>query len=85
MFYKSILFSSLGILAGCLTLNGNYRVTATDAAGNDLTSKINFYAQGSGIYSVRNGICAAHPKAIVHIYDADTGTELKSESPYRCR
>ncbi len=72
-------------LSACLTLSGNYRLTARDAAGEPILQNMHIMAQGSGIYQARNGICAAFPRAVVTITDTDTGKELTSESPYRCR
>jgi len=85
MMKKLVLFLALGSLGGCLTLSGNYRVTATDANGQELNGGLDMIAQGSGIYPVRNGLCAVHRKAIIRITDLETGQELKSESPYKCR
>ena len=76
----------LGILvSGCLTLSGNYRFEAYDANGQEITSKIQYSAHGRGIYTVRNAFCSSHKGATLRIIDADTGKELKSESPYKCR
>jgi hypothetical protein len=71
-------------LAGCLTMSGNYVLTARDKAGNDLTAKMHLTAAGRNIYSVRNALCKNLPGAVVIITDAKTGEELKSESPYQC-
>ncbi|QHD07584.1 hypothetical protein [Pseudomonas sp. R76] len=70
-------------LGGCLTMSGNYKVTAVDANGTP--AKMVFTTQGHGIYSVRNAFCMNNPKGTVTIRDLDTGEELKSESPYHCR
>ncbi|CAL60945.1 hypothetical protein; putative exported protein [Herminiimonas arsenicoxydans] len=70
-------------LAGCVTMSGNYVVSGTLPDGTDM--KWNVSTQGRGIYTVRNGMCAAHPGATVFIRDAQTGQELKDESPYKCR
>jgi len=72
-------------LSGCLTLSGLYTITVVDAEGNDLRPGVSLMAEGSGIYSMRNAMCTNHPGAIVHIRDAKTGQELRSESPYKCR
>lgn len=80
---KSALFAPLA-LAGCLTMSGNYVISASKD-GNDLTKNLVLTAEGRGIYSVRNSICAAHPGAIVTIKSTETGKELASESPYHCR
>lgn len=71
-------------LSGCVTLSGTYVVSATDAEGRDLSSNLRFTADGSRIYTVRNALCSAHPGAVVHIKDVQTGQELRSESPYTC-
>ena len=70
-------------LGGCLTMSGNYKVTAVDATGAPV--KMEFTTQGRGIYSIRNAFCMNNPKGTVTIRDLDTGEELKSESPYHCR
>lgn len=71
-------------LAGCVTFSGNYVISAADADGRPLASNIRMTAEGSGIYSARNAICAANPGATVRIHDVQTGKELQSESPYKC-
>jgi len=82
---KLILFLALGSLGGCLTLNDTYRVTATDVNGQELNGGLDIVAQGSGIYTARNAICATNRKAIVRITDLGTRQELKSENPYKYR
>src|SRR5690554_668673 len=72
------------LFTACMTLSGNYKVEAQDDQGTPL-SNINMVAEGSGIYTVRNALCSAHPGAIIRITDINTGQELKSESPYQCR
>lgn len=42
------------------------------------------YAQGSGIYTIRNAYYAIKSDAILRIINEDTGQELKSECPYCC-
>ncbi|AGI25477.1 hypothetical protein ACYCAX_12245 [Pseudomonas sp. MT3] len=74
---------SLLALGGCITMTGNYEVSAHDEAGNAL-GKGKFLAHGSGIYTVRNSLCSVYPKAIVTIRDVDTDQELEGESPYHC-
>jgi hypothetical protein len=69
-------------LSGCVTVSGNYVVSAVDAAGRAINSV--FFVQGRHIYTARNGICAAHPKATVYTRSAETKAELKGESPYQC-
>lgn len=82
---KNITIFSLLLLQGCVTLSGDYVLKAYDTNGNHLLENINMMAHGSGIYSMRNGICLNHPKATVIIKDIKTGKELSSESPYQCR
>lgn len=71
------------LVSGCVTLSGNYMVSATKPDGTSIP--LDVMAQGSGIYTARNAICSAYPQATVRITDVATGTELASESPYRCR
>jgi len=73
------------LCAGCVTLHGTYRLRAVDDQGVELSSKVSLMAQGSGIYSSRNALCASYPGATVLIEDAKTGQPLKGESPFRCR
>ncbi|UXM96133.1 hypothetical protein N5853_05840 [Bartonella sp. HY329] len=83
--YKSILMlAGVLMLTGCLTLNGNYHIVEIDAKGNEVPSKLHLFAQGRGIYTIRNAYCATKPNAILRIINDDTGQELKSESPHRC-
>lgn len=70
-------------LAGCVTLSGHYRVIGVKPDGTEIPRTV--LAQGSGIYQARNAVCLAYPGATVRIVDADTGEELRSESPYACR
>lgn len=71
-------------LSGCVTLSGTYAISASDADGREVSSNVRMTAEGSGIYSARNAICATSPGATVRIHDIQTGKELQSESPYRC-
>lgn len=71
------------ILSGCITMSGNYIVTAVDAQGKAINAR--FVAQGRHIYTARNAICATYPGAVVTIRDADSGKELESESPSHCK
>lgn len=73
------------VLSGCATVTGTYIVTATDSAGQPVAADRRMIAEGSKIYTVRNGICIAYPKSLVVIRDLKTGEELKGESPYQCR
>ncbi|MFJ3049001.1 hypothetical protein [Pseudomonas nitroreducens] len=75
---------SLLALAGCITMTGNYEVSAHDESGKALSNG-KFLAHGSGIYTVRNSLCSVYPKAIVTIKDVETDQELEGESPYHCR
>lgn len=79
---RVLLVWAVTLLAGCLTMSGNYVVTAVDGQGSPLN--VVSHAQGSGIYSVRNAICAAQPKAVVTIRERESGKEVAGESPYRC-
>jgi hypothetical protein len=72
-------------VTSCMTLSGNYVVVAHDDSGVNLEPKLQLTAHGSGIYTIRNALCAQHPGATVIITDAKTGEELKGESPYKCR
>lgn len=72
-------------LSGCVTLSGTYVITATDAEGREVASNVQMMAEGRGIYSARNALCANNPGGVVHIKDIQTGKELQSESPYRCK
>lgn len=73
------------LLSGCVTMSGNYVVTAEGSDGAAVASQLAITAQGSGIYTARNAFCSNYPGATVHIKDAVTGEELKGESPYKCR
>lgn len=70
-------------LSGCVTLEGDYDVSATDASGKPLNVVMS--AQGRNIYTARNAICSAYPGAVVTIRDTRTQQELTSESPHHCR
>ena len=70
-------------LAGCITMSGNYTVTAIDANGKP--SALVLHMQGSQIYSARNALCARHPGGTVMIKHMGTDKELTSDSPYKCR
>lgn len=76
---------SVFLFSGCVTMSGNYVVTAENSDGSAVGGQFAITAQGSGIYSARNALCATYPGATVHIKDATTGEELKGESPYKCR
>lgn len=62
---------SLGLATGCMTLSGNYKVSAIDANGVELVKGI--FAQGGTIYIARNAICSLHKNATVIITDLRTG------------
>lgn len=72
------------LLSGCMTLSGVYELSLQGADGQPLAKNMTMVAEGSGIYTMRNAMCSAHPGATVIIKDAESGAELKSESPYRC-
>lgn len=81
---KQILLVAIAVtMGGCVTLSGNYVVSAVDAKGEKINTV--FFVQGRHIYTARNGICAAYPKATVYIRSAETKAELEGESPYQCR
>ena len=80
---KTIIILTL-ILNACVTTKGTYAVSAVDEKGNNINSNISMVASGSGIYTIRNAICAKNPNATVIIKDINTGKELTSESPYKC-
>lgn len=71
-------------LSGCATVTGTYVVTATDSAGQPVAPGRRMIAEGSKVYTVRNGICISYPKSLVVIRDLKTGEELKGQSPYQC-
>jgi hypothetical protein len=73
------------LLCGCVTMRGTYRLSVVDTNGKDLAPGLFMTAEGRGIYSVRNVMCAVHPGATVLIVDTKTGQSLKGESPYLCR
>jgi len=70
-------------LSGCLTLSGFYTLMAVDEEGNNLRS--NIHAEGRAIYAARNALCLSYPGATIKITNMETGKELTSESPYKCR
>jgi len=72
-------------LSGCLTLSGVYTVIAVDDNGKNLMPNVDMIAEGSGIYTIRNAFCSQFPGATIKITDRQTGAELTSESPYKCR
>ena len=82
---KTAFLLGLLILNGCITVNGDYRLIAQDENGKDLLPKMKLLAHGTGIYTVKNSLCASFPKATIHIYDLHTNQELKGESPRKCR
>ena len=73
------------LMSACVTMSGNYVISAYDTQGKLLTGNLQLTAMGSRIDSVRNGICSAYPKATVVIKNSVTGEELQGESPYQCR
>ena len=82
---KYALFATLFLaLGGCVTLSGVYTVTAQDASGKPIPKLGKIVAEGRHIYTARNAMCSIAPDATVIIRNADTGEELKSESPHHC-
>lgn len=75
----------LVLLSACVTLKGDYLVRAVDDSGQLLNKGSVMTAQGRHIYTVRNALCAAFPKAKIIITDTSTKQELSGESPYQCR
>lgn len=73
------------VLSGCMTLSGNYAISAYDNQGKLLTGKLQLTAAGSGIYSMINAICSAYPKATLIIKFTFNGEKLQGESPYQFR
>ncbi|PIT10068.1 hypothetical protein [Snodgrassella alvi] len=73
------------LLSGCITVNGDYRIIVQDENGQDLLPKAKLLAHGTGIYTFKNSLCTAFPKATIRIYDLHTNEELKGESPRKCR
>ena len=78
-----LLICGVLMLSGCVTTMGAYTVTAVDARGKPINAV--FHVQGRQIYTARNGICAAHPKAVVTIRSMTNGQNLEGESPYQCK
>ena len=72
-------------LSGCLTMSGEYTVTAQDASGAPLTRLGTFTAEGHNIYPIRNAFCLNAPGATVIKREARTAQAQRSESPYQCR
>jgi len=85
MMKKLILLFALGSVAGCSTLNSSYHVTEVDSAGQKVDSGFDIIVRGDGVHKAKNFICALNPKATVRITDLETGKEIKSESPYKCK
>lgn len=73
------------LLTGCLTTSGVYKLSAVDKQGRPVATQFNLIAQGTGIYSMRNALCAAYPGSTVYIKSTSDGENLDSESPYQCR
>jgi hypothetical protein len=83
---KTITFSAVALVfTGCTTLAGDYAITAFDKEGKPLTKNGQLTANGSGIYTMRNAICAKYPGAKVIIKSIRSGEEPAGESPYQCR
>lgn len=73
------------LLTGCLTTSGVYRVSAVDKEGRPVATHLDLIAQGTGIYGMRNALCATYPGSTVYIRSTKDGKNLDSESPYQCR
>jgi len=91
---KLILLLALGSLAGCVSSNnvermtehGVYSVTEIDSTGQELENARGGILRGRrGVYAITTLICTLNPKAIVRITNFETGKEIKSESPYKCK
>lgn len=82
---KLLLLLPLITLAGCVTLSGTYVLKAYNDAGQELSNKMALTASGRHIYSMRNALCISYPGATIVIKDVQTGKELDSESPYKCK
>lgn len=82
---KNIFLYFVLLLTACVTMSGTYSLNAIDSSGNPITSKLNLVAEGSGIYTARNALCANYPGAKIIIKDIKTGKELEGESGYQCR
>jgi hypothetical protein len=80
-----VLLSAGALLGGCMTLSGTYQLSLQDANGQPMAKNMTMVAEGGGIYTMRNAMCATYPNATVIIRDLKSGEELKSESPYKCR
>ncbi len=81
---KMIVFASFALgLTGCVTMSGDYRVTAVRKDGT--AALFVMHAHGSNIYAARNAFCLANPGATVSIVDVNTNKELTNESPYKCK
>lgn len=72
------------MFSGCATMSGYYNLDAYNSSGELLTKNAKMTANGSNIYTVRNGMCSAFPNAVIVIRDTKTGKELSNESPYQC-
>ena len=81
----ALLIANGSLLSGCLTMSGNYEIKAYNQEGERLDPNMVWYAEGRGVYTVRNALCMAHPEATLITTDLETGDEHPSESPHRCR
>lgn len=83
--FKLLLSTSFLVVSipGCITMSGNYTVTAVDTDGKP--SNLVLHMQGSQIYSARNALSARYPGGTVTIKHMGTDKELTSDSPYKCR
>src|SRR5690606_19133495 len=72
------------LTTGCMTMSGNYRLTVTDAQGNDATGGRTYLAGGGApLYSMRNGLCLANTGGTVRGVDAAIGVDGTRASPDR--
>jgi len=83
--WKLVYLPVFGLLAGCLTMSGTYKLQAVDAHGKELSNNMDITAEGRLIYPFRNALCSAYPGAVIRITAVDSGKELAGESPYKCK
>jgi|GEM_PF-506122 len=77
------ILAMLSALGGCVAFSDNgYNLKVYDPGGREINTGLNLIAQGTGVYTARNGACSAYPGATVLFTDVQSGKELK---PYKCR
>lgn len=88
---KVIAYGALGAamllgLSACASLGGQYEAKAYTAKGKPLLGNLSATASGRGVGEAKQSLCAmvVGKKAIIRVYNKDTGQELLSESPYAC-